>query len=64
MNDQNKQTLERIENLLKHTLAVQLYQSGVTQQAIAQHLKMATAKANELLKGVERGYRQNKNSKP
>lgn len=54
MNDQNNKPLERIEGLLKHILAIQLYQSGVKQQLIAKHLKVATAKVNELLKGVEK----------
>lgn len=63
MNDQNK-SLEKIEDLLKHILAVQLYQAGVNQQLIAKHLKIATAKANELLKGVQREAGQNENSKP
>lgn len=54
MSDQNNKSLERIEELLKHILAIQLYQSGVNQQLIAKHLKIAKAKANDLLKGVEK----------
>jgi DNA-binding transcriptional regulator LsrR (DeoR family) len=64
MDDLNKKALENIEGLLKHILAVQLYQAGVGQQLIAKHLKIATAKANELLKGIEKGKRINENAKP
>lgn len=49
-----KQALDRIENLIKHLLAIQLYRSGVNQQTIAKHLGIAKAKANDMLKGVEK----------
>lgn len=63
MDDQNK-SLEKIEELLKHILAVQLYQAGVNQQAIAKHLKIAKSKTNNLLKGVAKEKRNNENAKP
>jgi len=64
MDESSIKKLESIDGLLKHILAIQLYQAGVSQQLIAKHLKIAKARANELLKGVEKGYRQNENSKP
>lgn len=63
MNDQNNKSFKRIEELLEHILAIQLYRSGVSQQLIAKRLKIATSKANELLKGVEKS-RENEKSKP
>lgn len=56
-------SLQKIEELLKHILAIHLYQSGVSQQAIARHLRIAKAKANELLKGVAKDCKQNEKSK-
>ena len=64
MNDQNNKSLQKIEEHLKHILAIQLYQSGVGQQAIAKHLKISTGKTNQLLKGVEKGKKTNVNPKP
>lgn len=64
MDESNKKKLESIEGLLKHILAVQLYQVGVNQRTIAKHLKIAKAKANDLLKGVTKRGTNNENSKP
>lgn len=62
--DDHKESLGKIEDLLKHILAVQLYQAGASQQLIAKHLKIAKAKVNGLLKGVQRGAGPSENSKP
>lgn len=51
--------LIRIEGLLKHLLAVKLYQSGMNQYAIAKHLGIAKAKANDMLKGIDKGQKVN-----
>ena len=62
MNNETK-SLERIEELIKQLLAVQLYQAGTSQQQIAKHLKISTGKCNELLKGVRKGVGQNESSR-
>lgn len=56
--------LERIEELLEHILAVQLYRAGVDQQTIAGHLRVSKTTANKLLKGIETGKKSNEGTKP
>ena len=58
-----EQTLDRIENLVKHLLAIQLYRSGVNQRTIAKHLGIAKAKANDILKGVNKVEKINEETK-
>jgi hypothetical protein len=62
MNDQNK-SLQKIEDLLRHILAVQLYRGGASQQQVAKHLKISVGKCNELLQGVQRLVRSDENLK-
>lgn len=50
-----KNDVAKIEDYLRHLLAIQLYQSGASQQEVAKHLKISTGKCNELLKGLKRG---------
>jgi predicted transcriptional regulator len=40
--------------LLQHLLALELAREGVPQQAIAKHLRVATASVNKMLKGTKR----------
>jgi len=63
-NDVDTKALEKIEAYLKHILVIQLYQAGVDQRTIAQHLKASLSTVNELLKGVEKGKKKNENLKP
>lgn len=44
--------LEEIKRLLQQLIAIQLYQSGMTQKDISKNLRLATAKVNDMLKGV------------
>ena len=39
--------------LLQHLLALELAREGVSQQAIAKHLHVATARVSAMLKGVK-----------
>lgn len=64
MANMDLKTLERIEELLKHILAVQLYRAGANQQTIAGHLRVSKTTANELLKGIEKGKKPNEDTKP
>jgi predicted transcriptional regulator len=40
--------------LLQHMLALELAREGVSQQAIAKQLRLATASVNKMLKGTKR----------
>ena len=40
--------------LLQHMLALELAREDVSQQAIAKHLRLATASVNKMLKGTKR----------
>lgn len=48
-------TGKKIEEYLRHLLAIQLYQAGASQQDIAKHLKASLSTVNTLLKGIEKG---------
>lgn len=50
-----EEKLDEISKLLRHILALELYKSGMTQEAIGKHLKIATGSVNALLKGVKKG---------
>lgn len=51
-NTRQEEKLDTVIRLLKHLLALQLAQKGVKQQAIAKHLRVATATVNNMLKGA------------
>lgn len=63
-NNINIEALEKIENYLRHLLAIQLYQAGADQRSIARHLKASLSTVNELLKGIEKGNKNNEKIKP
>jgi predicted transcriptional regulator len=44
--------LDMTIGLLQHLLALELAREGVKQQAIAKHLRVATASVNRMLKGT------------
>jgi predicted transcriptional regulator len=44
--------LDKAIDLLKHLLALELAREGVSRQAIAKHVGVATAKVGQMLKGV------------
>lgn len=43
---------DKMIDLLKHILAVQLAREGVKRSAIAKHIGVATAKVSQMLKGI------------
>lgn len=48
-----EQKLDTAIGLLQHLLALELAREGVSQQTIAKHLHVATARVNAMLKGVK-----------
>ncbi|WP_315831740.1 helix-turn-helix domain-containing protein [Bradyrhizobium prioriisuperbiae] len=50
--------LDTAITLLQHLLALELAREGVKQQAIAKHLRVATASVNKMLKGTRRHGQQ------
>lgn len=46
--------MNTVIELLRHLLAIELFRSGVTQEAIGKHLQIAKAKVVEMSKGVEK----------
>ena len=49
-----EQKLDIIIGLLQHLVALELMKGGVTKQAIAKHLHVATATVVKMLKGVKK----------
>lgn len=47
--------IESIKNLLQHSIAIQLYVGGATQEEISKKLKISTGKINQMVKGINRG---------
>jgi len=45
--------LDKAIELLKHLLALELAREGVSRQAIAKHIGVATAKVTSMLKGIK-----------
>ena len=50
--------LDTAIGLLQHLLALELAREGVPQQAIAKHLRVATASVSKMLKGTRRHGQQ------
>ena len=50
----SEQKLDAANSLLRHLLALELYKSGVTQEAIAKHLYVAKATVVKMVEGVKR----------
>ena len=46
--------VDTVVALLQYVVAIELWRSGLTQQAIAKHLHVAKAKVAMMLKGVKR----------
>lgn len=46
--------LEKIEALLSHLLAIELYKNGCTMDDVAKHLHMGKASVVKMLKGVKK----------
>jgi predicted transcriptional regulator len=46
--------LDILIGLSRHLLALELFKSGVTQEAIAKHLHIAKATVVEMLKGIKK----------
>ena len=46
--------LEEIKGLLKHSIAIQLYCAGATQDEIAENLRVAKSTINKMEKGVKK----------
>lgn len=46
--------LEEIKSLLKHSIAIQLYCAGATQDEIAENLKLGKFTVNKMVKGVKK----------
>jgi hypothetical protein len=55
--DGTVQKLDLIVELLRQSLAVQLYKSGASKEAIGKHLHVAKASVVKMLKGVSREER-------
>ena len=53
-NDGVEQKLDEAVGLLQHLLALELAREGVSQQAIAKHVHVATATVVKMLKGVKK----------
>jgi hypothetical protein len=53
-----EQRLDEAVGLLRHLLAIELAREGVTQQAIAKHIRVAKATVVNMPKGVKRNGRQ------
>jgi len=49
--------LDKAIELLKHLLALELAREGVSRQAIARHIGVATAKVISMLRGVKNNGR-------
>jgi transposase len=54
----------KIEEYLRHLLAIQLYQAGASQRDIAKHLRASLSTVGVLLKGIERGQKNDEEAKP
>lgn len=52
--DTTQQKLDTIIDLLRHILAVELYKSNVTKEAIREHLHIAKATVVRMLKGIDK----------
>jgi predicted HTH domain antitoxin len=52
--DETIQKLDLIIELLKQSLAIELYKSGASKDIIGKHLHMAKASVVKILKGVSR----------
>ncbi len=52
--DEISQKLDSIIDLLKQSLAIQLYKSGASKEVIGKHLHIAKASVVTMLKGVTR----------
>ena len=52
--DETIQRLDLIIELLKQSLAIELYRSGASKDVIAKHLHIAKASVINMLKGVTR----------
>ena len=52
--DPTNQKLELIIELLKQSLAIELYKSGASKDVIGKHLHIAKASVVKMLKGVSR----------
>ena len=52
--DATIQKLDLIIELLKQSLAIELYKSGAAQEVIGKHLHIAKASVVKMLKGVSR----------
>jgi DNA-binding transcriptional regulator LsrR (DeoR family) len=46
--------LDKLTNLLQHSIAVQLYIGGATQDEIVKNLHIGKATINEMVKGVKK----------
>lgn len=53
-----EEKLDMTIGLLQHLLVLELAREGVPQQAIAKHLRVATASVNRMLKGTKRHGQQ------
>lgn len=54
--DESIQKLDLIIELLKQSLAIELYKSGASKDVIGKHLHMAKASVVKMLKGVNREH--------
>lgn len=53
-NDDNTKKLDTIIELLQHILALELYKSGMSQEVIGKHLRIAKASVVKMVKGVRK----------
>ena len=60
MNDENKElkkiikSLDEIKKLIQHSIAIQLYCAGATQDEITKSLRVTKATINQMVKGVKK----------
>lgn len=53
----------KIEEYLRHLLAIQLYKAGASRRDIAKHLKASLSTVGALLKGIEKGLKKDEDIK-
>lgn len=49
-----QQSLDSILKLLQHSIAIQLYYAGVSQDEIAKNLRLAKLTVNKMVKGIKK----------
>lgn len=49
-----QQSLDNILKLLQHSIAIQLYYAGASQDEIAKNLRLAKLTVNKMVKGIKK----------